>query len=301
MNLQPPSVLVSGPAGSGKTTSIVTMLMSGLRVFDIVTEPDGLASLLDACRKANLNLDNLHWVECLPTTSGFMELEDMISKINSMDQKGLSDIKNLGKSAYRDSAMKFLGALKNFTCERTGKSFGPFTSFDDTSSLTIDSLTGWSDIAFGCTVGYKPTANPGEWGIAQNFVYNMLRKINNDRRCFFVLTTHIEKENDDMTGVRKVTVSTIGAKLAPKIPVCFSEVVRARRDIDGKFYWSNLEPDQDLKSRALPSGNKLEPNFLPIIQAYSERKRFAQSSVPVSPAVGVVPSTTLPNAPMRPQ
>ncbi len=278
MILQPPSVLVAGPSGTGKTSSLITQLLGGLRVFVVVTEPGGAEVLLDACERLKAPVDNLHWSQCTPNSAGWMDLEDMITKISSMDQKQLSDQRDMGKAAFKPALLKFLSAFRNFHDDRTGKDFGDFTKWDDTCSINVDSLTGWSMLAWGGVVGFKPTANPGEWGIAQNVVFNMLTKINSDRRCFFNLTTHIEKENDDMTGVRKVMVSTIGAKLAPKIPPFFSEVVRSQRTVDKgvpQFLWSTLDDSMDLKNRALPFSNKLAANFVPVIEAYRRRKAQA--------------------------
>lgn len=317
MILQPPSVLLAGPSGSGKTSSIATQLLCGLEVFVIVTEPDGVASLLDSAERLKAPIDHLHWTQCFPASAGWSAIEDMISKINSMDQKQLADQRDMGKAAFRPAAMKFLEAFRNFTCDRTGQNFGDFTSWDDTRSLNVDSLTGWSIIGFGTTVGYKPTANPGEWGIAQNFIYNLLVKINTDRRCFFNLTTHIEKEQDEMTGIRKVMVSTIGAKLAPKIPPFFSEVVRCARSVDAKglpsFTWSTLSTEMDLKNRALPMAATLPADFGPVIAKYRSRKTLAgqqhgslqltasqNTTAPTSPAVAP-PTVRPPAAPMTPQ
>lgn len=292
MILQPPATLLVGPSGSGKTSAIATQLLAGLEVFVVVTEPDGVASLLDACTRHKVSVDRLHWTTCLPAAAGWSGIEEMISKINSMDQKGLADVKDMGKANFRDAAMNFLNAFRRFKCERTGEEFGDFTTWDDTRSMNVDSLTGWSAMAWGTTVGYKPTANPGEWGIAQNFIEKFLLKINNDRRCFFTLTAHLEKEMDEMTGVKRLMVSTLGSKLAPKIPAFFSEVVRTYREVDPKgqasFRWSTLASDQDLKNRALPMSANLQPSFVQIVDAYKRRKTLAAGSA--TTATGLQPA-----------
>jgi hypothetical protein len=306
MILQPPSVLLVGPAGSGKTSAIATQLLAGLEVFVVVTEPDGVSSLLDSCERLKASVDKLHWRLCAPAAAGWMELEDMILKISTMDQKQLADQRDMGKAAFRPAAQNFLRAFSNFTCDRTGEQFGDFTRWDDTRSLVIDSLTGWSMIGFGCTVGFKPTANPGEWGIAQNFVFNMLTKINADRRCFFTMTAHLEKEMDELQGIRKLMVSTIGAKLAPKIPPFFGEVIKCERVMlqgdKAKFNWSTIDNQMDLKNRALPISNNLPPDFAPVVAAYRRRLQLAagtpQSSPPATPEA--LPKVVPPSAPMSP-
>jgi len=306
--LQPPAGLLAGPSGSGKTAALVTQLAMGLEVFVIVTEPDGVASLLDRCFDLKLPIDKLHWTTCLPASAGFDGLEAMITSISTMDQKQLADQRDMGKKDFRAPAMRFLNALKDFPCERTGRLYGSFTTWDDTRSLNIDSLTGWSHIAWGCTVGFKPTANPGEWGIAQSFISQMLLKINTDRRCYFNLIAHVEKEMDEMSGIKRVMVSTIGAKLAPKVPTFFSEVILCKRQIASNsqavFTWSTIDSTADLKNRALPIGATLAPDFKPIVEAYQRRKAMINASnasnPPVYPSQAAPPTPSLPTAPMKP-
>lgn len=308
MILQPPATLLAGPSGSGKTSAIATQLKYGLKVFVIVTEPDGVASLLDAVERLKVPVDNLHWSQCFPAAAGWMDLQDMLSKVSGMDQKQLADQRDMGKRGFREPAERFLRAFSSFKCDRTGENFGDCSQWDDSCSLNIDSLTGWCAIAWGCVVGFKPTANQGEWGIAQNIVHNMLMKINSDRKCFFNLTAHVEKEMDEMEGIRKIMVSTIGAKLAPKIPRFFSEVVRTERIMlqgdKAEFRWSTLDNQMDLKNRALPISSKLVADFGPIIEAYRRRIKLAggtQSDGVKQPPTPQVLGKTLPSAPMTPQ
>lgn len=303
MKIQPPSALLAGPSGSGKTSALATQLLCDLDVFVIITEPGGVESLLDSAERLKAPIDRLHWAQCLPTSAGWDALEDMIKKISSMDQKGLADLKDLGKSSFRPAAMRLLNTFKDFTCERTGNTYGDVTRWDDTRVLNMDSLSGWTQIAWGATVGYKPTANPGEWGIGQKFIENMLTKINNDRSCFFNMTAHVEKEMDDMTGTRRITVSTIGAKLAPRIPPFFSEYIRCSRTMDNnghaEFLWSTLASDMELKNRALPISARLAADFNPIVEAYRRRKTLVGAASSPAPAP-TASAPVLSAAPMRP-
>lgn len=306
MILQPPAVLLAGPSGSGKTSAIATALNNGLEVFALITEPGGVESLLDSAERIKAPIDKLHWASALPASAGWAGLEDMLTKVNTMDQKGLADIKDLGKAGFKDAAMRLLKQIQNFQCERTGKDFGDVTKWDDTRLFALDSLTGLSVLAWGATVGYKPTANPGEWGIAQNVVHNLLMKINADRRCFFCMTAHVEKEMDEMVGVKRLMVSTIGAKLAPKIPPFFSEVVKTARVMDTKngtasFEWSTLAADMDLKNRSLPMNAKLVADFKPVVEAYRRRKQLATGATTASaPAPIAAKPNVVPAAPLTP-
>jgi hypothetical protein len=89
----------------------------------------------------------------------------------------------------------------------------------------------------------------------------------------------------------KVSVSTLGRKLAPKIPRFFSEVIRVRKDPTGKFLWSTLDTEADLKNRALASSNNLEASFVPIVDAY---KRRVAAATPKDPE-GVAASGAMPS------
>jgi len=273
--LQPPSVLLEGASGSGKTSAIVTLLQAGLNVFVIGTEPGFVDSLIDRCHVLKVPMDRLHWMSVLPATEGWEALDEMTNKIGSLDFEGISKIKGIGKDKTRVPAMKFLGALKDFVCERDGQSYGSFTLWDDTCALVVDSLSGLSIISWYLTVGNKPTGAPGEWNIAMNYIEALLMKINSDRSCYFVLTAHIEKEMDEISGVMRVMTSTLGRKLAPKIPRFFSEVVYAQRtSVAPPFRWSTIDATADLKNRVLPVSNILPPTFVPVVEGHKARVKL---------------------------
>jgi len=144
--------------------------------------------------------------------------------------------------------------------------------------LCIDSLSGLSTISWYLTVGNKPTGAPGEWNIAMNFIEALLMKINSDRQCYFTLTAHVEKEMDEITGVSRVMTSTLGRKLAPKIPRFFSEVVYAQRGGTPPFRWSTIDATADLKNRVLPVSPALAPSFVPIVEGHRNRLKLIGAS-----------------------
>lgn len=275
--LRPPSVLLQGASGSGKTSSIITLLLAGIEVFVIGTEPGFVDSLIDRVRELKAPIAKLHWMTILPATEGWDALDEMVDKIGSLDFEGLSKLKGVGKDKTRVPGQRLLMALKDFRCERDGKSYGSFTQWSDDRALVIDSLSGLSTIAWYLTVGYKPTGAPGEWNIAMNFIEALLMKINSDRWCYFVLTAHVEKEMDEISGVQRVMTSTLGRKLAPKIPRFFGEVIYAQRTtVEPKFRWSTIDSTADLKNRILPVSNVLLPTFQPIVTGHKERLKLAQ-------------------------
>lgn len=284
--LQPPATLNMGMPGSGKTDALTTYIEAGLELFVIVTESDGAASLIDACERRKLPVDKLHWSLCLPTTMGWEALEEMTRTIGSMGFDQIQNIKSgIGKTHTREPAMKFLSSMKNFHCDRTGKDYGSVSAFDKSCAFAIDSLSGLSLIAWMLTVGHKPAAHQGEWGVAQNFLEQLLNRITGDRRSFFTLNAHLERETNELTGAAQSMVSTLGRKLPPKIPRFFSEVIMSKRTVkDGKalFTWATHDMQADLKNRALPIGSDLAQSYTPIVKAYSRRLEAVSKPLPAS-------------------
>jgi len=266
-----------GGSGSGKTSSLCTFIPAGVELFVLVTEPGGAESLLDFCETNKFDVNKLHWTTAMPITQGWKGLQDMVQKISLLDFEALAKIKSgIGKEDTRPAAMALLNGIANFKCERTGKEYGDVTSWGPDRAFGLDSLSGLSQIAWALTVGHKPTAHMGEWSIAMNFVNDLIMKISTDRKCFFALTAHVEKEMNEISGVNQVMVSTLGKKLAPKLPRFFSEVVYAKRTIAGstaKFSWSTVDANTELKNRALSIGADLPPDFRPIVERFRARQK----------------------------
>lgn len=228
--LQPPATLLMGPPGCGKTDVVITLLLAGIETFVVITEPTGVDSLLDSCARRNALLEKLHWAVVSPASGGWAGMKEMGLKINSMSYKDLSELKSGIGREHMKQYPKLLSLFENFKCERTGKEYGDVTEWDASRALVVDSLSGLNIIMMQHTVGFKPSPHQGEWGIAMNSLEMLLLKLSSDCKCFFVLTAHIEKEPDELTGGTKIYASALGRKLAPKIPRFFSEVILARKD-----------------------------------------------------------------------
>lgn len=279
--LQPPATLLMGPPGCGKTDVLVTMLLSGLELFVVVTEPTGVDSLIDACERRKAPIERLHWAVVNPASGGWAGMKEMGLKINSMSYKDLSELKSgIGRETMKQYP-KLLSLFENFVCDRTGLAYGDVTEWDASRALVVDSLSGLNIIMMQHTVGFKPSPHQGEWGIAMNSLEMLLLKLSSDCKCFFVLTAHVEKEPDELTGGTKIYASALGRKLAPKIPRFFSEVILARKS-GTDFMWSTASSEADLKFRALPNSDKIIPSFQPIVDAY--RRRVALSTKAEEPA-----------------
>jgi hypothetical protein len=290
-----------GPTGSGKTTSLATYAKAGIETFVMITEPTGVDSLLDAWDREKLDINLLHWCIIPPTSAGWGALKDMGIRINAMSYSDLALLKSgIGKDQMKQYP-KLLANMEDFNCHRTGRRFGDITTWGNDRAFCLDSLSGLSLITLQHTVGFKPAPHQGEWGIAMSAVEQLILKISSDCQCYFTLIAHIEKEPDEITGMARVSVSTLGRKLAPKIPKFFSEVVRTRKDPTGKFLWATIDSEADLKNRALTSSQSLPQDFGQIVSVYRKRLKAlglaeSQRAPAGTAAAGTQPSTSNPPA-----
>lgn len=265
-----------GAPGSGKTDALTTIIEAGLELFVLGTEPRYIESLLDALKRRNLSVEKLHWATVEPVRIKFDAMIRNAKLVNSMSFETLSQIKSGMEKSEHAQFIKVLENLNNFKCDRTGQTYGPVDSWGADRCIAIDSLSGLNIMAKDLVVGGKPTAAQGEWGVSMDLEERLINKLSADTRCMFVLTAHVEREPDELTGGSNVVVGALGRKLAPRIPRFFSEVVLARREAD-KYYWSTATPTYELKKRVLPLSDKIEPSFKPVIDAWRARLLTARS------------------------
>ena len=268
--LLPPSTLLMGVAGSGKTTSLTSFLKAGLSLRMVATEPTAPSRVLDECRKRGISASRFDWQIVSPSPPGWDALKKSAAIVGSMN---LKDIANLSQGIAKPDTqqwMRFLNAISSFTSDRTGEVLGDATEWNDSTAFVIDGLTGVNFMSRALTIGLKPNPAPGEWGVMQNNILDVVRKLATDCRCYFVLIAHVERELNEITGGSNLTVSTLGAKLAPKIPPWFTSVVLAKK-LEDKFFWSTAETGVETKNGDLPLSRELEPSFEPLIAAYQSR------------------------------
>jgi len=255
------NVLLLGASGSGKTYSIRTLVEAGLEVFVLFTEP-GMEVLAD------LPADKLHWKYIPPASPDFADMISSAEKINSMNIKMLSDLPDINKRKYTEF-IDVLVALSNFKCDRTGREYGSVDSWGPDRVLVVDSLTGLSLSAMNLVTGSKPVKNLADWGIAIDNLERLITKLCVDTRCHFVLIAHLERETDEVTGGTTLMASTLGRKLAPKLPRFFSDVIHVKVTA-GKFEWSTATSNVDTKSRNLALSAALPPTFVPLIASWNK-------------------------------
>ena len=263
------NVLLEGPAGTGKTHSLGTLAETGVELFCLFTE-NGMETLLGYWTDRGLPIpENVHWHVLPRSSTGFDPLAKRASAITSYTMEALFKMQDPNRAKH-SQFVTMLQALSDFPDDRTGSRFGSVDSWGPNRCLALDSLTGINPIAMSLVVGGKPVKSQADWGIAQDQIEKLIRKFTDGCKCHFVLTAHVEREIDQVFGGVKVTVSTLGRALAPKIPPMFSDVILSIRDAS-KFSWSTANPQADLKARNLPIADGQIPSFKPIIEKWLSR------------------------------
>lgn len=284
MSLNPPSTLLIGPAGSGKTTALVTLLEAGLAVRMLALEPTAPNRVLEEARKRGIDASKFDWQYLSPSVPKWDSLIESAKIVNTLTLKDIAEMKTGIARQDGKQWIKMLESMAQFTSDRTGDILGDVTEWGPDTAYVIDGLTGVSSMSRNLTVGLKPNPAPGEWGVMQGNILNVVRKLTADCKCFFVLITHIEREMNEITGMNNITVSTLGAKLAPKLPPEFSTVVLAKRE-GQKFLWSTSASGVDTKQGELAFSDDLPPSFKPIVDAFRARLKAAGTPATVPQTV----------------
>lgn len=253
-------VLLMGDTGTGKTHCIRTFLDNGITPFIIFTEP-GMETLGDI-------LDQCHWKYIPAKTAAWSELAESLKKVNTLSFDSLTKAADVNKGKY----IGFLDVINqcNDFIDQNGESFGDVAKFGTDRVLVIDSLSALNDMAMQLVVGGKVTRAIQDWMVAQNTLEMLINKLVSDLSCFFLLTAHLEREKNEVTGAMEVMVSTLGRKLGPKLPKYFSDVIEAKRE--GKdFFWSTDGRAVASKARNVDISAKLQPTFTSLIKTWKER------------------------------
>jgi hypothetical protein len=263
------NVLLMGPAGTGKTYALGTLVDSGVEVFYLGLEP-GLESLLGYWTDRGLPVpDNLHWHYVDSPKASFSDLMESAIKINTMTLDSLAKMPDPNRSKH-NRFVGILQALNNFKDQHTGKEYGSVNTWGSDRCLAMDGMDGLARAAMSLVVGGKAVSNQSDWGIAQSQVERLIHMLTDGCRCHFVLLAHVERETDAVLGGIKLMVSTLGKALAPKLPPMFSDVILAERQ-GSTFTWNTGSALADVKTRNLPIQEKLPANFKPILDKWRSR------------------------------
>lgn len=268
------NVLLMGEAGTGKTYSIGTLIDTGVLVSYLAME-SGIESLLGYWTDRGKPIPpNLSWHILKPPAASLDQMIENATKVNTYSFEALTKMSDPSRNLH-NQFISLLQVLNGFVDQRTGEALGPVNKWSPDRVLVIDPLTGINRAAMDLVVGGKPVKAMHEWGIAQDQVEKILRLLTNDCLCHFILVAHIERETDQVLGGTKITVSTLGKALAPKIPPMFSDVIYAYRE-GAAFYWSTANSSVALKTRNLAIADKLPPTFAPIMAKWGARLKESQ-------------------------
>lgn len=263
------NVLLEGPTGTGKTHSIGTLVDSGVEVFFLALE-SGIESLLGYYTDKGKPIpDNLHWHIFGGQGGGFEELALGAKQVGDMTQEALYKVQDFDRGKNNDF-YRFLVNMSNFKDDKTGQLYGKVDGWGPNRALVIDGLTGLGKLAMSMVIGKKPLRSQTDWGISQDQVEKVIEMLCNKCKCHFILLAHVERETDLVFGGVKITVSTLGKALPPKIPPMFSDVILAVRQ-STTWTWSTANPMADLKTRNLAVAENIQPSFKAIIDKWVSR------------------------------
>ncbi len=272
--LMGPKVLLMGPAGTGKTHSLGTLVDwaagNQKEVFVLFTE-NGLETLKGYWTDRDLPIPPcLHWHQQQTMSLNLTSLIDGADKVGKFNYEALTKMSDTNRSGENNSFWKILLACKDFHDDRTGKKFGSVDSFGLDKIFVIDSLSELSNAAMKMQVGHKPMAAPQDYGVAQQYIISLLRLLTQGVNCTFVLTAHVDRILDTVTQQQKIMVKSAGKALADEIPQLFSDVIYTMRTGD-KFTWDTAAYGVDSKTRSLGYRSNIEPRFPLIMDVWKKR------------------------------
>lgn len=253
-----PKVLLLGGPGSGKTYSLRTLLdIPGVEHVSVVFTEPGMEVLGD------LPASKVSWHYIKPATASWDTMLSQGKKINALSFEALAKMSDMDKRQYTQM-LDLYECFSNFRDDRTGKLYGPVDAWPTSHILVVDSLSGVNAMAMKLVTGGKPVKSQADWQVAMDLMDSMLTKLTTDVFCPVIVTAHLERETDEITGGTTIMVSTLGRKLAPRIPRFFSDCVHVKREGE-RFTWSTATANTDLKTRNLKIGDGLPPSFAPLL------------------------------------
>lgn len=272
-----PKILLEGAGGSGKTHSIGTLVDWAARqsppipVRVLFTE-NGLETLLGYWRDRKMAVPaNLAWHVIRTPTQDLKSLISAATSVGQLSYEGLTKQVDPLRGA-NNPWEKLLKALSDFPDDRTGTKLGNIGDWGHRTILVNDSLTESAQACVRMVVGNKPTMSLPEYGVAQNNLMGWLRYMTQAFQGTFVITAHVQRQTNEITGTTQLMTKAIGKAMSDDIPPLFSEVIYTVRE-GNKWYWDTAVSNVDTKTRYLPIASKINPDFGQIMDKWVERSK----------------------------
>lgn len=281
-----PKILLEGPAGTGKSFAMGTLVdwaqKNGQTVFILFTEQGGLESLLGYWRDTSTPPFNrrepapipdcLHWHVVRTPAIGLDGLLANATRTGQLSYQALTQWTDPDRSR-NNPWERLLKTLQDFPCDRTGKTYGNVGTWGNNCILINDSLSETANACFRMVLGAKATASQPEYGVAQQNLLSWVRWMTQFLQCTFVLTAHVQRQTNEVTGSTSVMTKAIGKALGDEMSPLFSDVILTVRD-GLNFYWDTAAPGVDLKTRYLPIQSKIRPDFSLIMDKWLQRSKL---------------------------
>ncbi len=282
-----PKIALQGDSGAGKTYAFGPLVdwaarqTPPIKVAVLFTE-NGLETLLGywrdppsdpatgkPIRPAREVPANLHWHVIKTPTLGLAALKEGAKKVGLLSYESLTKSVDSERGA-NNPAYKVLEVLENFPDDRTGQKLGNIGSWGADYILGLDSLTGLADAYTKMVIGNKPVMAQNEYLVAQTNLMNLLRYLTQGTKFGFVMTSHLQKQTNELTGGVNLMMKAIGKAMADDIPQLFSEVIYCARE-SGSWTWDMAASNVATKTRYLPIKAKINPDLGFIMDKWKAR------------------------------
>ena len=268
-----PKILLIGAAGSGKTYALGTLVdwaAERKRKVNCLFVENGLETLLGYWSDKGKPIpDNLRYHVLMTKSIPLASLMDAAKKVGVLSYKSITEMVDPDR-AKNNPYYKILESLASFVDDRTGEILGNVGEWKREDIFVIDSLSELANACMKMVIGSKPTASPSDYGVAQNNLLNLLRWLTQGFAPTLVITAHVQRQVDEISGQTKLMTKAIGKAIGDDIPQLFSEVIGTVRD-GTNWYWDTANSSLDTKTRSLPIASKIAPDFAQIMNKWEKR------------------------------
>lgn len=269
--------LLVGDSGAGKTHVIRSLLGTGIQPLLLATEP-GFRSLAPCDNPAcgvcgpfgseNRKFPPIPWAYVPPAAGDIDVLIEQAGNVATMTQEQLCRIKDGKRKEDYDGFIDILKLIKEFKAS-DGKNYGPVTSWGTDRCLVFDGLSSLGDMAMDLFAGRRPLYDKPDYQVAQRSIKNLMVFLTAQVNCPVVVIAHVGRGEDSLEGRNKITVSTVGQKLAPDLPRLFDDMIHAERE-GTNFTWSTATSGAIAKGRNVPIKSGMKPDFKMVVDSWKK-------------------------------